>query len=115
MEVKPSVCVASSTLVADSNKIINVPLVTDTATKGSVALGTDFITTTDATNCDFTFELRTGSPPGTAYSGSWLAIDTASGEITVDDDTVGSDSISVFITADSGRYQEQTGSFTVSV
>jgi hypothetical protein len=115
MEVKPSVCVASSTLVAVGDKIIGPGLVTDSA-KISVALGTDYVTTTDTANCDFTFDLRTGLPPGTTYGGTWLAIDTASGEITVDDDTVGSESsISVFITADSGRYQEQTGSFTVSV
>jgi hypothetical protein len=99
MEVKPSICVTSSTINTVDDVSISIPLVTDVA-KGSVISGSSYVSTTGTSNCDFTFELRTGASPGTAYSGSWLAIDSASGDITVDDDTVGSESIYVFITAD---------------
>jgi hypothetical protein len=115
MEVKPSVCVSPTTTInAVSDVSISFPLVT-VAAKGSVITGATYVSTTDPGNCIFTFSLWTGTYPGTAYVGTWLAIDSATGDITVDDETVDSESIYVFINGDSGRYQEQTGSFTVSV
>ena len=71
MEVKPSVCEAPVTTITSiaTSTTINVPLVTVPA-KGSVVAGTAYISTTNTVNCVFTFQLRVGTPPGTAYSGT---------------------------------------------
>ena len=90
---------------------LDVP-VSNAASTYTVFSGSSYFSTTDATNCAITLELRTASPDA-VYSGSWVTMD-ASGTVKVNLNTL--DDQTFYIKATSGisnSFTQNTNNFRI--